>query len=165
MLLSVFFGDSAVPRSVIDHSSDTVSGDKLILETDSDDMSMPSDDEIVCEAHKNSTKRETKETWNLHDHLFLHDTCSFWNWLPDRPQRWSIFRAMWCRWFIFQQWCDTDYFWKSLTSPPSRLFSFTIGNDYFSIILLILGPIILGLFTICPPISTQKSSLFHHLFR
>ena len=56
MLLSVFFGDSAVPRSVIDHSSDTVSGDKLILETDSDDMSMPSDDEIVCEAHKNSTK-------------------------------------------------------------------------------------------------------------
>ena len=65
-----------------------------------------------------------------------------------RPQRWSIFRAMRCRWFIFQQRCDTDYFWKSLTSPLSRLFSLTIGNDYFSIILLILGPIILGLFTI-----------------
>ena len=43
---------------------------------------------------------------------------------------------------------DTDYFWKSLTSPSSRLFSLTIRNDYFSIILLILGPIILGLFTI-----------------
>ena len=36
-------------------------------------------------------------------------------------------------------------FGKSLTSPSSRLFSLTIGNDYFSIILLILGPIILGL--------------------
>ena len=30
-----------------------------------------------------------------------------------RPQRWSIFRAMRCRWFIFQQRCDTDFFWKS----------------------------------------------------
>ena len=38
-------------------------------------------------------------------------------------------------------------FGKSLTSPSSRLFSLTIGNDYFSIILLILGPIILRLFT------------------
>ena len=36
-------------------------------------------------------------------------------------------------------------FWKSLTSPSSRLFSLTIGNNNFSIILLILGPIILGL--------------------
>ena len=36
-------------------------------------------------------------------------------------------------------------FWKNLTLPSSRLFSLTIGNDYFSIILLILGPIILGL--------------------
>ena len=68
-----------------------------------------------------------------------------------RPQRWSIFRAMRRRWFIFQQRCNTDYFWKSLTSPSSRLFSLTIGNDYFSIILLILGLIILGL-----PITTQN---------
>ena len=65
--------------------------------------------------------------------------------IRNRPQRWSIFRAMRCRWFIFQQRCDTDYFWKSLTSPSSQLFSLTIGNDYFLIILLILGPIILGL--------------------
>ena len=69
----------------------------------------------------------------------------------DRPQRWSIFRAMRCRWFIFQQRCDSDYFWKSLTSPSSRLFPLTIGNHYFSIILLILRPIILRLFTICHP--------------
>ena len=52
--------------------------------------------------------------------------------LDDRPRRWSIFRAMRCRWFIFQQQCDTHYFWKSLTSPSSRLFSLTIGNDYFA---------------------------------
>ena len=65
----------------------------------------------------------------------------------SRPQGWSNFRVMRGRWFIFQQRCDTDYFWKSLTSPSSQLFSLTIGNDYFSIILLILGPIILGLFT------------------
>ena len=39
------------------------------------------------------------------------------------------------------------FFGKSLTLPSSRLFSLTIGNDYFSIILLILGPIILRLFT------------------
>ena len=76
-----------------------------------------------------------------------------------RPQRWSIFRAMRCRWFIFQQWCDTDYLLKSLTSPSSQLFSLIIGNDYFSIILLILGLIILGLFKITnnhpkPPVST-----------
>ena len=50
-------------------------------------------------------------------------------------------------------------FWKSSTSPSSQLFSLTIGNDYFSIILLILGLIILGLFTITnnhpkPPVST-----------
>ena len=38
-------------------------------------------------------------------------------------------------------------FGRSLTLPSSRLFSMTIGNDYFSIILLILGPIILQLFT------------------
>ena len=63
----------------------------------------------------------------------------------DRPRRCSIFRAMRCQRFIFQQWCD--YFWKSLTSPSSRSFSLTIRNNYFSIILLILGPIILGLFT------------------
>ena len=69
------------------------------------------------------------------------------NCMVSRPQQWSIFRAMRCRWFIFEQRCDIDYFWKSLTSPSSRLFSLTIGNDYFSIILLILGPIILGLFT------------------
>ena len=65
----------------------------------------------------------------------------------SRPQRWSIFRAMRCRRFIFQQRCDTDYFWKSLTAPMSRLFSLTIGNDYFSVSLLIFGPIILGIFT------------------
>ena len=70
----------------------------------------------------------------------------------------------------FSERCDVDgsffnsdaipiIFLKSLTSPSSRLFSVTIGNDYFSIILLILGPIILGLFTITnnhpkPPVST-----------
>ena len=58
----------------------------------------------------------------------------------------------------FSKRCDVDgsffnsdaipiIFGKSLTSPSSRLFSLTIGNDYFSIILLILGPIILRLFT------------------
>ena len=58
----------------------------------------------------------------------------------------------------FSERCDVDgsffnsdaipiIFWKSLTSPSSRLFSLTIGNDQFSIILLILGPIILGLLT------------------
>ena len=31
-----------------------------------------------------------------------------------RPRRWSIFRVMRCRWFIFQQWCDTDYFMEKL---------------------------------------------------
>ena len=41
---------------------------------------------------------QASETGNLSHHL--------------RPQRWSIFRAMWCRWFIFQQRYDTDYFWK-----------------------------------------------------
>ena len=56
----------------------------------------------------------------------------------------------------FSEQCDVDgsffnsdaiIFWKSLTLLSSRLFSLTIGNDYFSIILLILGPIILRLFT------------------
>ena len=54
--------------------------------------------------------------------------------LRNRPQRWSIFRAMRCRLFISQQQCDTDYFWKGLTSPSLRLFSLPIGNDYFLII-------------------------------
>ena len=31
-----------------------------------------------------------------------------------RPRRWSIFRAMRCRWFIFQLRCDTDYFLEKL---------------------------------------------------
>ena len=31
-----------------------------------------------------------------------------------RPRRWSIFRAMQCRWFIFQQRCDADYFLEKL---------------------------------------------------
>ena len=69
----------------------------------------------------------------------------------------------------FSEWCNVDgsffnsnaipiIFGKSLTLPSSQLFSLTIGNDYFSIILLILGPIILGLFTITnnhpkPPVS------------
>ena len=66
---------------------------------------------------------------------------------------------------IFQQRCDTDYFWKSLTSPSSRLFSLTIGNDYFGIILLILGPIILGLFTICPPHFRPKVLLMSSFIR
>ena len=58
----------------------------------------------------------------------------------------------------FSERCDVDgsfanndaipiIFGRSLTLPSSRLFSMTIGNDYFSIILLILGPIILQLFT------------------
>ena len=34
----------------------------------------------------------------------------------SRPRRWSIFRAMRCRWFIFQQRCDTDYFWEKLNN-------------------------------------------------
>ena len=70
-----------------------------------------------------------------------------------RPRRWSIFRVMRCRWFIFQQRCDIDSFWKGLTSSSFRLFFFTIGNDYFPIICSFWGPIILRLFTICPPIS------------
>lgn len=37
------------------------------------------------------------------------------NWWTDVwLQRWSIFRAMRCRWFIFQQRCDTDYFLERL---------------------------------------------------
>ena len=55
-----------------------------------------------------------------------------------RPRQWSIFRAMRWRWLIFQQRCDTDYFLERLTSSSLRLFFLTIGNDYFSIILLIL---------------------------
>ena len=35
-------------------------------------------------------------------------------WNQIRLQRWSIFRAMRCRWFMFQQWCDTDYFLERL---------------------------------------------------
>ena len=34
--------------------------------------------------------------------------------IRNRPWRWSIFRAMRCRCFIFQQRCDTDYFWEKL---------------------------------------------------
>ena len=51
-----------------------------------------------------------------------------------RLQRWSIFRAMRCWWFIFQQRCDTDYFLERLNIdalPLLRLFLLTIGNDYF----------------------------------
>ena len=44
-------------------------------------------------------------------------------------------------------------FWKGFTSPSLRLFFLTIRNDYFSIIFSFWGPIILRLFTICPPIS------------
>ena len=47
---------------------------------------------------------------NFEGQLFLQKKHS-------RLQRWSIFRAMQCQWFIFQQRCDTDYFWKFLTSP------------------------------------------------
>ena len=82
--------------------------------------------------------------WDLHFfHDYLHDQLTWsqpwWSSKSSstRPRRWSIFRAMRCRWFIFQQRCDTDYFLEKLD----------IGNDYFSIILLILGPIILRLFT------------------
>ena len=32
----------------------------------------------------------------------------------SRLQQWSIFRAMRCRWFIFQQQCDIDYFLEIL---------------------------------------------------
>ena len=31
-----------------------------------------------------------------------------------RPQRWSIFRAMRCRWFIFQDRYNTNYVWEKL---------------------------------------------------
>ena len=87
-----------------------------------------------------------KDAYNLQDSL--GSKYVFWeHFVWARPRGWSIFRAMQCRWSISQQRCDTDYFWKSLTSPSLRLFSLTIGNNYFSIILLILGPIILGLFT------------------
>ena len=55
----------------------------------------------------------------------------------------------------FSERCDVDgsffdsdaipiIFWKSLTSPSSRLFSLTIGNDYFFITLLILGLLFKG---------------------
>ena len=58
----------------------------------------------------------------------------------------------------FSERCDVDgsffnsdaipiIFGERVTSPSLRLFSLTIGNDYFSVSLLIFGPIILGLFT------------------
>jgi len=69
----------------------------------------------------------------------------------------------------FSERCDVDgsffnsdaipiIFGKSLTSPLSQLFSLTIGNDYFSIILLILGLIILQLFTALTDWDHQKGS-------
>ena len=63
-----------------------------------------------------------------------------------RLQRWSIFRAMRCRWFIFQQRCDTDYFWEKLNiaivaiiflDHRERLFFDYFAHfrtDYFAII-------------------------------
>ena len=41
---------------------------------------------------------------------------------------------MQCRWFIFQQRCDTDFFWKSLTSPTdvqvsNGLSKVSVGDD------------------------------------
>ena len=66
--------------------------------------------------------------------------------LDDRPRRWSIFRAMRCRWFIFQQRCDTDYFLEKLNiaivaiiflDHRERLFFDYFAHfrtDYFAII-------------------------------
>ena len=63
-----------------------------------------------------------------------------------RPRRWSIFRAMRCRWFIFQQRCDTDYFLEKLNIAivaiifldlRERLFADYFAHfrtDYFAII-------------------------------
>ena len=73
------------------------------------------------------------------------------NWISanmkrNRPRRWSIFRAMRCRWFIFQQRCDTDYFWEKLNiaivaiiflDHRGRLFFDYFAHfrtDYFAII-------------------------------
>ena len=63
-----------------------------------------------------------------------------------RPRRWSIFRVMRCRWFIFQQRCGTDYFWEKLNiaivviiflDHRERLFFDYFAHfrtDYFAII-------------------------------
>ena len=48
---------------------------------------------------------------------------------------------------LFQQRCDTDYFWEKLNIAIVAIIFLYHRNDYFSIILLILGPIILQLFT------------------
>ena len=84
---------------------------------------------------------------------FLHTACCcpVTKWsdsrsIKDRPQRWSIFRAMRCRWFIFQQRCDTNYFWEKLNiaivaiiflDHQERLFFDYFAHfrtDYFAII-------------------------------
>ena len=49
-----------------------------------------------------------------HHAIFSDILCTEMCTLYTRPQRWSIFRAMRCRWFIFQQRCDTDYFLERL---------------------------------------------------
>ena len=63
-----------------------------------------------------------------------------------RPRPWSIFRAMRCWWFIFQQRCDTGYFWEKLNiaigliiflDHRERLFFDYFAHfrtDYFAII-------------------------------
>ena len=58
----------------------------------------------------------SKETINLFSGHDVQDilTCANYLAMQVRLQRWSIFRAMRCRWFIFQQRCDTDYFLERL---------------------------------------------------
>ena len=91
----------------------------------------------------------------MRTHLLLLSNSSS-SYLPPPPpiqwprlQRWSIFRAMQCRWFIFNSDAILIIFWKDLTSPSLRLFFLTISDDYFSIICSSWEPIILRLFTIC----------------
>ena len=64
-----------------------------------------------------------------------------------RPQRWSIFRAMQCRWFIFQQRCDTDYFWEKLNIAIIAIIFLDHREQLFFDYFAHFRTIILGLFT------------------
>ena len=85
-------------------------------------------------------------------------------------QKTALFSTFLCSFVLdlgdgqFSERCDVDgsffnsdeipiFFWKSLTSPLLQLFSLTIGNDYFSIILLILRTDYFAIIHNLPPIS------------
>ena len=92
----------------------------------------------------------------------LEDAKSHWS----RLRQWSIFRAMRCRWFTFQQRCDTDYFLERLNiTIVLRLFFLTIGNDYFLIILLILRTDYFAIIHDLPPNFHPKELLMSSFIR